>query len=130
MHVQRDVDEVLRDGLADDIPLLVRGVLEELLAQVVAEGVWRRVSAQERGRADTDMAGRTGHEVREVSERLAEDHVAVLRNAFLELLLEVAAAVLVLAKLRDLTHQVLQSRAREPVDCMRRKVFNIPTSVR
>ena len=47
VHVQRDVDEILRDRLADDVPLLIRGELEELLAQVVAEGVWRRVSAQE-----------------------------------------------------------------------------------
>jgi len=40
VHVQRDVDQVLRDGLADDVPLLVRGVLEKLLTQVVAEWVY------------------------------------------------------------------------------------------
>lgn len=39
VHVQGDVDQVLSDGLADEVPLLVRGVLEELLAEVVAEGV-------------------------------------------------------------------------------------------
>ena len=54
-----------------------------------------------------------------MTERLAEDHVTMFGNTFLELLLEIATAVLVLAKLRDLAHQVLQSRAGEPVDCMR-----------
>lgn len=39
MHVQRDVDEVLRDRLADDIALLVCGVLKKLLAEVVAKWV-------------------------------------------------------------------------------------------
>ena len=42
VHVERDVDEILRDGLADKVALLVRAVLEELLAQVVAEGICGR----------------------------------------------------------------------------------------
>ena len=39
MHVERDVDKVLSDRLADEVPLLIRGVLEELLAEIVAEGI-------------------------------------------------------------------------------------------
>ena len=45
VHVQGDVDELLGYRLADDVPLLVRRVLEELLAQIVAERIFRsRVS--------------------------------------------------------------------------------------
>ena len=40
VHVQRDVDKVRRDRFADDVPLLVRGVLQELLAEVVAERIY------------------------------------------------------------------------------------------
>ena len=68
---------------------------------------------------------RTGHKVREVAERLAEDDVAVLRDTLLELLLEIAAAVLVLAKRRDLALHVLQAHASKAVNC---KVFS--TSIR
>ena len=39
MHVEGDVDQILRDRLADQVALLIGAVLEELLAQVVAEGV-------------------------------------------------------------------------------------------
>ena len=60
---------------------------------------------------------RTGHKVREVAERLTEDDVAVLRDALLYNLLQVAAAVLVLAQARDLADEVLEARAREAVDC-------------
>ena len=59
---------------------------------------------------------RTGHEVREVAKSLAEDDVAVLRDALLELLLQVTAAVLVLAQVRDLADEVFETRAREAVD--------------
>ena len=52
-----------------------------------------------------------------MTKRLAEDHVTMFGNTFLELLLEVAATMLVLAKLRNLAHKVFQARTREPVDC-------------
>jgi hypothetical protein len=39
VHVERDGDEVVGDGLADEVSLLVRRELEELLAEVVTEGV-------------------------------------------------------------------------------------------
>ena len=56
---------------------------------------------------------RIGHKVREVTERLAEDYVAVLRDTLLELLLQVAATVLVLAQARDLADEVFKAFARE-----------------
>ena len=40
VHVERDVDEVLGDGLADEVALLVGTELEKLLTQVVAEGIY------------------------------------------------------------------------------------------
>ena len=52
-----------------------------------------------------------------MAERLAEDDVAVLRDALLYNLLQVAAAVLVLAQARDLADEVLEARAREAINC-------------
>ena len=40
VHVERDRNEVLCDALADDVPLLIRGVLQKLLAEVVAERIY------------------------------------------------------------------------------------------
>ena len=67
----------------------------------------------------SQIATHTRHEVSEVSEGLAEDHVTVLRNALLELLLEIAAAVLVLAQSRNLALQIFQTRSREAIDCIK-----------
>ena len=39
VHVERDRNEVLRDALADDVALLIRREFQELLAEIVAEGV-------------------------------------------------------------------------------------------
>lgn len=46
VHVERDADEVVGDGFADDVSLLIGRVLEKLLAEVVAEGVYRDVSKE------------------------------------------------------------------------------------
>ena len=43
VHVEGDVDEVLGDGLADEVTLLVGAELEELLTQVVAEGIYEKL---------------------------------------------------------------------------------------
>ena len=51
-----------------------------------------------------------------MTKRLAEDHVTMFGNTFLELLLEVAATMLVLAQVRDLADEVFETRAREAVD--------------
>ena len=77
-------------------------------------GLWQRISNC--GVDGVKELWRTSHEVREVAERLAEDDVAVLRDTLLELLLEVAAAMLVLAEVRDLANEILKARAREAVD--------------
>lgn len=95
MHIERDVDKILGHRLADEITLLVRGELKELLTEVVAEGVC--------------------HQVREMAEGFTEDHIAMLGSTFLEFLLEVAAAVLVLAQRSDLSHQILDVGAREAI---------------
>ena len=39
MHVEGDIDEILSDGLADDISLVICGILQQLLAQIVTEGI-------------------------------------------------------------------------------------------
>lgn len=46
MHVERDRDEVVGDGLADGVPLLVGRELEEFLAEVVSEGIWKMQSSR------------------------------------------------------------------------------------
>lgn len=78
VHVERDRDELARDRFDQRVTLLVRRVLEEALGEVVGE--------------------RVRHELGEMRENLVEDHVSVLWVAVLELLLEVAAAELVLAE--------------------------------
>ena len=65
----------------------------------------------------SQTATHTRHEVSEVPEGLAEDHVAVLRNVLLELLLQVAAPVLVLAQVGYLADKVLEPGTSETVDC-------------
>lgn len=87
MHVKGDVDKLCRDGFTDDIALFVSGILQELLAQVVSE--------------------RIRHELRKVVEGFAEDHIPVLREAFLQLLLQIATSVLVLAQSSDFALQIL-----------------------
>lgn len=43
MHVEGDVDQILRDRLADQVALLIGAVLEELLAKVVAKRIWKQM---------------------------------------------------------------------------------------
>ena len=49
-------------------------------------------------------------------ERLAENHVAVLRYTFLELLLKIAAAVLILAQRWYFALKIFEAHTREAVD--------------
>lgn len=44
VHVQRDADKIVGNRLADDVTLLFGRVLQELLTEVVAEGVCRKSS--------------------------------------------------------------------------------------
>ena len=39
MHVQGDVHEILSNRLADKVPLFIRGVLQQLLTEVVAKWI-------------------------------------------------------------------------------------------
>ena len=39
MHIERDIDEVLGNGFADNISLFVGRKLEKLLAKIIAKGI-------------------------------------------------------------------------------------------
>lgn len=39
VHVERDANQVIGDGFANDVSLFIGRVFEELLAEVVAEGI-------------------------------------------------------------------------------------------
>jgi len=77
MHVQRDIDQVRGDGIADEVALFVRCILQQLLAKIVAE--------------------RVGHQISKMGECLAEDDVSVFRNSLLQFLLKISTTVLILA---------------------------------
>jgi hypothetical protein len=62
MHVQRDVDKVRRNGITDEVTLFIRCILQQLLAEIIAE--------------------RIGHQISEVGERLVEDDISVFRSPF------------------------------------------------
>jgi len=88
MHVQRDANEILSDRFANNVALVIRGELKKFLAKVVAK--WIR------------------HQFSKVAERFTEYHVAMLRNTFLKLFLEVTAAMLVFAERGYFALKVLQ----------------------
>lgn len=93
-------------GCADeDSALIVVGVLEELLAEVVAEGVCVEESAYVKRGVNKSL---TSHQLDHVRVGLLEDESDVLSIAFFELLLQVATAVLILAKAIDLANDILQ----------------------
>jgi len=96
MHIQRDVDQIRGNGITDEVTLFIRRVLQQLLAKVVAKGV--------------------GHQVSKVSKGLAEDDISVIRDPFLQLLLEVTAAVLILAQACNFTNKVLESGTSEAIN--------------
>ena len=96
MHVQRDVDQVRGNGIADEVALFVRGILQQLLAKIVAEGV--------------------GHQIGEVGEGLAEDDVSVVRDPFFQLLLEVTATMLILAQAGNFTNKILETGTSKAVN--------------
>ena len=115
VHIEGDVDEVLGDRFANDVALLVGRVLEELLAEIVPEWICksnRSIIAL----ITKDENRSTSHKLCEVSESFAEDHIPVLRDALLELLLQVTAPVLVLAQAWNLADEVLKTRAGEAVN--------------
>ena len=52
-----------------------------------------------------------------MTESLLEDHIAVLRQTLLELLLEITASMLVLTKRGYLPREILEASASKAVDC-------------
>ena len=77
MHVERNVYQVLSDGFADEVALIIGCEFEQFLAEVIAKGI--------------------GHELSEMAESLPEYHVPMLRCPFFQFLLQVPAPVLVFA---------------------------------
>ena len=96
MHVQRDIDQIRGNGIADKVALFIRRILQQLLAKVIAKGV--------------------GHEVSKVGEGLSEDDVSMIRDPFLQLLLEIATAVLIFAQAGNFTNKVLESSTGEAIN--------------
>ena len=56
-----------------------------------------------------------------MAKSLAKDHVTMLSNAFLQLLLQVPTPVLILTEHRNLTLEILKLCPRKAVDCEKRK---------
>lgn len=62
------------------------------------------------------MRALTSHEIRKVAEGLTEDHVSVFRDAFLQLLLQIPTAMLILTEARNLPRQVFETSASEAIN--------------
>jgi hypothetical protein len=97
MHVQRDVDQIRSNGVTDEVTLFVRSILQQLLAKIIAE--------------------RVGHQISEMGKGFVEDYVSVFRDAFLQFLLQITTAVLILAQAGNFTDKVLEAGAGKTVDC-------------
>jgi hypothetical protein len=82
MLVERDTHHVLRRILNQDGAFVVIAELEELLAQIITKGV--------------------RHELDDMRVGLEPNHMNLLRIAFLQLLLKIAASMLVLTQFIDL----------------------------
>lgn len=83
--IERNADHILGSVLNQSGSLIVIAELKELLAQIITK--------------------RVRHELNDVLVGFVPNHVDLVRITFLELLLEVAAAMLVLAKLVDCTYE-------------------------
>ena len=59
---------------------------------------------------------RVSHQVGKVGKGLAEDDIPVFRGPFLQLLLEITAAVLILAEAGNLADEVLKTSTSKTVD--------------
>jgi hypothetical protein len=40
VHIERDINKVLGDGLANNVSLLIGGILQQFLAEVITERIW------------------------------------------------------------------------------------------
>ena len=93
--VESNADQIMRGILNQDSALLIIAILQQLLAEVVAEGV--------------------GHQLNNMLISLKPDHMDLLRIAILELLLEIAASMLILAEGIDLTTELFKLHVCEAV---------------
>lgn len=96
MHVQRNVDQIRGDGVADEVALFIRSIFQQLLAEIIAE--------------------RVGHQIGEVGKGLVEDDVSVFRGTFLQLLLEITTTMLIFAQAGNFTDEVLKTGTSKAVD--------------
>jgi hypothetical protein len=110
MHVLRDADKVVRHTFDQQQTLLLLAVLQQLLAQIVAERIcwfeWLVVTTRRWHAA----CGLTGHQLGKVRVHLVEDDVYGLGVHLVELLLQETAAVLVLAHRIDLADHLVDAR--------------------
>lgn len=95
MLVEGNADEIAGGLLDENSALLVIAILQELLAEVVTEGI--------------------GHQLNDMLVGLKPDHMNLLWVAVLELLLEVSAAVLILAQSVDLSSKLFKGHVGESV---------------
>jgi hypothetical protein len=91
--VERDLSHVLHAVADENSTLLIVAVLEQLLAEIVAEGI--------------------GHQLGDARVNLLEDHLYVSLIALVKLALQEAASVLVRAKRQNLGSQILKVDAVE-----------------
>ena len=97
MHVQRNVYKIRSNGVTDEVALFVRSILQQLLAEVIAE--------------------RVGHQIGEVGKGFVEDDISVFRGTFLQFLLQITTTVLILAQTGNFTHEVLKAGPSKTVNC-------------
>lgn len=95
MLVKSNANEILGGIFDENSALFIVAELEELLAEIVPEGI--------------------GHQLDDMLVGFKPDHVDLLRIALLQLLLKVSAAVLILAKSIDLTTKLLKRHVCETV---------------
>jgi len=93
--VQCNANELAGSILDEDSALLIIAVLEKLLAEVVSEWI--------------------GHQLNDMLVSLKPDHMHLLRIAVLELLLQVSAAVLILAQGIDFSSKLFERHVGESV---------------
>jgi hypothetical protein len=100
VHIERNINKVLSDGLANNISLLVGGILQQFLAEVVTKRICETLQENFVG---AEFILLTSHKICKVTEGLTENHITVFWNPFLQLLLQVPATMLVFAEARYLS---------------------------
>jgi len=105
MLIHGDLHHVTGSISHQDCALIICGMLEEFLAEIIAEGICK-VSVKLSGVAHQNKP--TCHKLNDVSLSFLEDHLNIFRLPFFKFLLKITAAMLVLAKAVDLSTQVVE----------------------